>query len=107
MTHPVNDLLEQYRDIRREVITLINRLRNALAGEYIALGMEPPEALTAATIYPIDARTEALDLGYVIMETNDRYYVSDLMNPERAAERLRKKLVSDIEKHYNILQDRA
>lgn len=107
MTHPVNDLLERYRDTRREVMSLINRLRTALAGEYIMLGMEPPEALTSVHISPIDARVEALDLGYVIMENLDRYYVNDLMNPQRAAERLRAKLVADIEKHYNILQDRA
>lgn len=107
MSHPVNDLLEQYRDIRREVMTLINKLRIALASEYIMLGMEPPEALTSVHISPIDARVEALDLGYVIMENNDRYYVNDLMNPQRAAERLRAKLVADIEKQYNLLQDRA
>lgn len=107
MAHPVNDLLEQYRDTRREVMGLINKLRLALTAEYYAVGMEPPESLTSVVISPIDARVDAMDTGYVIMENNERYYVSDLMNPQRAAERLRKKLVESIEKSYSLLQDRA
>lgn len=105
MAHEVDELLTRYRDARREVMTLVNKLRAALTAEYMKLGLEPPASLTSVLISPVDARVEALDLGYVIMENNERYSVGDLLAPEKAAARLRVKLIADIEKSYNLLQD--
>lgn len=107
MADKVNDTLTRYQETRREVVHLINRLRYALSAEYIQLRMEPPAELTNPVISPVDARVEALDLGFVIMEDNTRYRVADLKNPKRAAERLRAELRAEIERRYNVLQDQA
>lgn len=107
MADTVNDILTRYQEARREVMHLINRLRNALSAEYIQLRMEPPAGLVDPMVCPVNASVQALDLGYVIMEDNTRYMVADLMNPQRAAERLRAELRAEIERRYNVLQDQA
>lgn len=107
MADTVNDTLTRYQESRREVMNLINRLRNALSAEYIQLRMEPPAELTDPMVSPVNANVQALDLGFVIMEDNTRYRVDDLKNPKRAAERLRAELRAEIERRYNVLQDQA